>query len=402
MKKGDKSLTPNIAFTGTKATIEAWSSPVEGMEAITTDTHEKGFYDGSAWVWGSGWSNSDFWENNASAGRLWGGVITDAGSGKIDISAGAGLIKTGGSSIDGNTGIPTSLNEGQGSDTSFVQWDAVSDLDLAGVGYNLVFWDASAGDFAVALKEDFYSVFNFVTDFTVGRVYYDGTTILSRLCGMNRWNFDRRVQMFGEERFPVERASGLMLSETGTRNIALTAGVLWAELVNRFSIDPFDSSTSGAFSAWYRNGSGGWTESVTQTAINNTQYDAGTGALAALTANRYGVHWVFVVHDSTVHVVFGQGDYTLAQAQASTIPASLPGVLTAYASFVGRIIIQKSAAAFTEIRSAFTATIGSSVVASHNDLSGLQGGTAGEYYHLTAAQLSIITSTEPLQRLAML
>ena len=312
----------------------------------------------------------DIWENNASAGRLWGGIITDAGSGTVDIAAGAGLIKTGGSSIDGNTGIPTSLNEGQGSETSLVTWDAIEDFPLAGVGYNLVFWDASEEEFAVALKENFYSVFNFVTDFTIGRVYYDGTTAISRLFGMNRCNFERRVQMFGEERFPVERATGLMLSGTGTRNIAITAGVLWAELVNRFSTDAFDSSGAGRFTYWYRDGSGGWTAQTSQSQINNTQYDDGDGTLGTLTNNRYGVHWVFVAHDSSVHVVYGRTNASLTASQDSGVPTDLPGIVSAYGSFIGRVIIQKSAAAFTEVDSAFTTVIAVGAVPDHNDLSG--------------------------------
>lgn len=396
---------------GTKIKIEATPNETNAIETVAEFSgdeitlHKLGYgvtpdedADGTElatteWVrdQGGGFSKSDYWENNASAGRLWGGIITDAGSGNIDIAAGAGLIKTGGSSIDGNTGIPTSLNEGQGSETQLVEWDAIEDFPLAGVGYNLVFWDASEGEFAVALKENFYSVFNFVTDFTIGRVYYDGTTAISRLCGMNRWNFERRVQMFGEERFPVERASGLMLSGTGTRNIAITAGVLWAELVNRFSVSAFDSSGAGRFTYWYRDGSGGWTAQTSQSQINNTQYDDGDGTLGTLTANRYGVHWVYVVHDSGVHVVFGQGDYTLANALASTPPSTLPGLLGAYASFAGRIIIQKSAAAFYQIDSPFTTTLGTGGgVSNHNDLSGLQGGAASEYYHLTSAQQGVV------------
>lgn len=51
MIKGDKALTPQIAFTGTKATITAWAGAVVGMEAISTDTAERGTYDGAVWQW---------------------------------------------------------------------------------------------------------------------------------------------------------------------------------------------------------------------------------------------------------------------------------------------------------------------------------------------------------------
>ena len=347
----------------------------------------------------------DTWDNGNSAGRLWGGILSDAGSGKVDITAGAGLIKDkGGQPSATLEDEPTAITDGQGGKTMLVTWDAQSDFALVGVGYNLIYWDASAAGFAVQLKENFYANFDFISDFTVGRVYYDGTNVTIRLCGMNRWNFARRVQMFGEEVFPVVRATGLVLSGTGTRNIAITDGRVWAELVNPFTVAGIDTSVSGSFTYWYRNGSGGWTSQATQTQINNTQYDDGDGTLGTLTANRYGVHWVYSVHDSTHHVVFGQGDYTLAQAELAQPPATLPGLLSAYATLIGKITIKKSASVFTSVQSAFTTSFVPTDVTEHNDLSGIQGGATDEYYHLTAAQVAAIgaASTEPLQRLQLL
>ena len=48
---------------------------------------------------------------------------------------------------------------------------------------------------------------------------------------------------------------------------------------------------------------------------------------------------------------------------------------------------------FTEILSPFTTTFNASVVPTHNDLSGLQGGTTNEYYHLTSAELTVVQNT---------
>lgn len=54
MITGDTALTPRIEFTDTKAAIESIASPVLGMTAITSDTGERGFYNGAAWVWSAG------------------------------------------------------------------------------------------------------------------------------------------------------------------------------------------------------------------------------------------------------------------------------------------------------------------------------------------------------------
>lgn len=51
MKVRDKALTPQIAYYATKAVVEAIANPEFGMEAISTDTLEKGTYNGSAWEW---------------------------------------------------------------------------------------------------------------------------------------------------------------------------------------------------------------------------------------------------------------------------------------------------------------------------------------------------------------
>jgi hypothetical protein len=121
--------------------------------------------------------------------------------------------------------------------------------------YNYIYIDNTG---TVQTTTDFYSI-SFTRAFTIGRAYRTGNDVVVRLCGTNGYNFNRRVQLFGEERFPVERARGLLIGETGTRNITITEGILWAELVNRFTVDAFDSSSGGTFTYWYRDGIGGWT-----------------------------------------------------------------------------------------------------------------------------------------------
>lgn len=329
----------------------------------------------------------DYNGNNDSAGRLrWWTIIANLTPWTVDIAEWGWQVKIESWGIGCCDAIPSALNQWQASLTQYVSRTAQTAFPLAWVWYNLIYRDASAWWLSVSLQENFYSEFDFVTDFIIGRVYYDWTNVTVRLCGMNRWNFDRRVQMFGEERFPIERARGLMISETGTRNFAITAWVIRAELVNRFETTAIDTSWSDTFTYRYRDWLGWWTKVTSQSQINNTNYDDGDGTLWVLTANRYGVHWVYVVHDNSVHVVYGQGDYLLSQAEAVSPPATLPWLVWAYATLVGKIIIQKSASSFTETLSPFTTTFQATVASNHNDLAWLQWGTTWEYYHLTSTE----------------
>lgn len=51
---------PETIYTGTAADIEALTAAA-GMIAFATDTHLFGFYNGTAWVWGSGGGGAAFW-----------------------------------------------------------------------------------------------------------------------------------------------------------------------------------------------------------------------------------------------------------------------------------------------------------------------------------------------------
>ncbi|MCK4249555.1 MAG: hypothetical protein KAX15_07220, partial [Candidatus Omnitrophica bacterium] len=182
-----------------------------------------------------------------------------------------------------------------------------------------------------------------------------------------------------------ERATGGEISETGTRNIASTAGRFYLGL-NYVDTAAKDTAVADTFSSWYRNGAGGWTEVTAQTQIDNGYYDDGTGTLHALTANRYAVFWVFVHFDSDLHVIYGQDDYKIGEAEDAVLPDSLPDQVADFGTLAAKIIIKKNAVAFTSIVSAYKTLFPVSSPPDHNDLGGLQGGQADQYYHMTLAQ----------------
>lgn len=305
-----------------------------------------------------------------SAGWTSGGVITNAGGGVITVSSGTGLIRA------TNSDIATIFF------TDFAA-SIPANVVLVDGSQNYIYVEYNAGAPRVIATTIERADYN--TNFLIGAVYRVGTTLhINSTVKTAISDHAGKMIAFNKEVMPYARANGSMISEVATRGFAITAGTFWNGLV-RFTTNAFSTAT-GSFFYFYRNGVGGWTKVPTQTQINNTQFDNGTGALATLSNNKYGIHWVFIDTDGDTYVVYGQGDYTLIEAQNEMIPASLPVEITSHGFVVGKIIIQKSLTTFAQIESAFAMGFSSAMASEHNSLAGLQGGIAGQYYHLTETE----------------
>lgn len=307
---------------------------------------------------------------------LTGGTITDAGGGTVSVAGGTGLIKT----TDSDTGV-----------TKHFDFSAQAGVALTDESVNWIYVNYNAGTPLVATTTNYASI-DHHTEIIIGKVWRSGATVRILHVGSLFADYMRKSCFKDYTVHGFERASGSMISETGTRNIALTAGS-WYCAKTPVTTAAIDTSGAGTFIAYYRATPSGWTPVLAQTAIDNTYYDDGSGTLAALTANRYGVHWVYQGYDGTVHVVYGQGDYTLAEAEAAQPPSSLPDIVTNICTLVGKVIVKKSAAAFTETQSAFANTFVAAAVADHEELAGLLGGGAGDHYHLTGTQAADLTDS---------
>jgi len=312
-------------------------------------------------------------------GIITGFSITDGGSGTVDVAAGTGFIRAVDSEVAtiypidvaGTTGL--ALTDGQ-------------------INYIYVEYNAGTPQIVATVTERT----DHETNLLLGNVYRNGTVV--------HINDYRNVLIVDGITHVVKRLlateaisweSGALVSETGTRNFAITAGAFW-EGLTRFTTNAQDTSAATgsplapSFSYFYRDTPSGWVEVPLQTQIDNLYYDDGTGTLHALTTNRYGVHWIYEETDSNLVVVYGQGDYTLAQAQDAQPPGSLPPQLEVHGILVGKIIIQQNQASFFSVESAFDTSFSGAGVSVHNDLSGIQGGTANEYYHLTNSDYTAV------------
>ncbi len=315
------------------------------------------------------------WSNTMqSASIITGGLITDSGSGQVDVSAATGIIKTTASDIGANVFF------NYAGDTNFVLTN--NDLNFL----YLTYVDAdNAPTLAVTLDD---ANINEQTEILLGWVYREDNVVHILNLGGRFENSLARQQIHDHEVHGFERATGLVLSTDASRNVLYTEGIVYS-FITRFTIQAFDSSGASRFSYFYRASPSGWTEVTNQSVINNANYDDGDGTLGTLTSNRYGVHWVYAEPNGHTYILYGWGDYKRAEAEDASPPSSVPFHVHSMCILIGKIIV-KEGTNTTTVASAFDIKFTATGVDDHNDLSNLQGGSADQYYHLTAAELAEI------------
>ncbi|KKK63843.1 hypothetical protein LCGC14_2990200, partial [marine sediment metagenome] len=257
-----------------------------------------------------------------------------------------------------------------------------------------------------------------------------------------------RVDMHHREEHAVHRVDGIVTSSVGTRNLSITTGVLY-EGISRHTTSPFTTPNSGtaddteantlhdadggfaatdvgktvhnttddtyaevtafvdsgqltlsadifisgenydldSFTYWYTTDSGStWTEVLGATAISNSQYNDVTAGLANLTANRYGVHWVYMEVDGEhFHVLYGQGNYKVNESEEATPPSISPNIVTQYCALIAKIIVQQGTDTLI-IMYPWTTVFTSSFATDHNSLANLTTGDVHTQYFLLAGE----------------
>ncbi len=298
----------------------------------------------------------DFVNLTQSSGWLTGGAFTDNGNGTLAVAAGTGFIKA--------TNSATAT-------TCFFDWDTDASVTLSDEDTNYIYVEYNSGTPQVASSTTRPT--DNRTNVLLGKVYREGTSLNLYRAGLvaaenSSKTLFRVVAQHGE----VARTSGLIIGETGTRNVTSTAGILWGGLTST-SISAINTSGADTFEYYYYDGdlaTPAWVESD-ESQIDNLQYNDVNTGLETLTSNRYGVHWVYMDFGGSMLVVYGQGDYTLANAQSSQPPSSLPDHVSEFSVLIGRIIIKKSDSTFTEIASAFDKVFTATASTDHGELAGL-------------------------------
>jgi len=265
-------------------------------------------------------------------------------------------------------GIPALANN----DTNYI----VIEYNGGSPIYNVYDNDAIVDDSSVVLFMVVYRADNFIHVLEFGN---QGAGLANKLN-------DRFIMT---DRFGYE--SGLALGLSGSTGVVtLTAGVAWNG-PNRQSLNAINSQDEIFFKNFHSGGT--WVYTTTGDTINSTYYDDGTDIVVA-TGGKFLTNWYFRGQEINDHLyeVYSTNQYdSVALAQLSTEPL-LPELITSHAILVGRIIVLVGAnTGLTE--SAFTSVFQPTNVTSHNDLNAIQGGSAGQYYHLNANQYNNIALT---------
>ncbi len=322
----------------------------------------------------------DWMNTTQSAGHLSGGALSVGGSGTLNVAAGQGLIKT----VDSEVGT-----------TKFFDWSAANSVALTDGRTNYIYVDYNVGTTAVSIKVTLDRAnIPLTTAFDLGRVFRDGNDLHilmsdTHLHNRDRASFDRLLATRG-----FERASGGTLAESGQRYLTATEGLFYLG-ENHVHTDAQDTTGAARFTSWYLL-NGTWTAVPNQQQIDNLQYNdvsaGGAEVLDNLTANRYGVFWVYIHMDSDLHVIYGQDNYKLTGAENAVVPSSLPEIVGDFGILAAKIIVRQNQNNLLSVVGAYLTLFPVSAPSNHNDLGGLQGGTADQYYHLTAAEYTGLSS----------
>ena len=295
---------------------------------------------------------------------------------ELDVAAGTGIIKT----TDSEIGCSASFD-----------FAGVQNVTLTGNNINYIYLDYNVGTPQIVATTNRASI-ELNRHFIIGRVYKNNSTLHILNAGVHLPNLARNEHERLVERDGFTYSSGAITSETGTLNLAITAGV-WFLGHNRLTTNALDSSVADTW-IYTHYGAASWiTDNATASAVDTTHYNDGTDVLASLGSNNYGAQWVYISTDSHWYIIYDTINGTLSAAQAVTPPTSLPSYLEHMGELIAKII-HKQDGTIVSIEIIQEVEFTAAGIPNHNDTGSLQGGTANEYYHLTSAEKTLFDTVE--------
>lgn len=302
----------------------------------------------------------EFIYNDGSAGVIdpKDGIITDGGGGTIDVNALQGAIRVSDMHIAQLLTFDFNRSTGHAIDVNTIRY--------VGIDYN-------AGNPGVIIKSS--DVWNGHDEFALGAVVNEDGTLHIINNPTHVANSPAHILERFYNTFPLKRGDrigGLIIGETGTRNVTVTAGTLY-DRVNEFSISAIDTNGADSFDSYSSSG----LESKDNNSWDNANYD-NAGTLTALTVNRFANAWFWIESDGQLVHVYGTDQYaTAGQAETEGVPAVIPDRLIVHGKLIGRIIFRNGAATATDIQTVFATTFAATGVTTHSLLATLGWTSAG-------------------------
>jgi len=294
-----------------------------------------------------------------SAGLISGGIISDAGGGNINVTGGCGLAKT----VDSEIGL-----------TKFIDFDARNGIAIANDGNKYTIYVDYDATPQIKVTSTPSVDIDHTTKFSIGSCFYNGTDMhILNEAGTRLYNLAYRVHHRARELRGFEVATGgLVTSDGGSREIAVTSGVVYAGN-NRITLSQIAAGSN--ITTWYYNGSA-WV-SGTATAVDNVYYNNIATGLESLGTKKYGVQWIYTDVDNHLHMVYGTLNGSLFQAQNSTRPSFVPPIISDFAVWIARVIIQQGDNEIVEIGTWESTAIGITTPTQHNELGTLAWTSCG-------------------------
>jgi hypothetical protein len=163
------------------------------------------------------------------------------------------------------------------------------------------------------------------------------------------------------------------------------------------NLDPHVVSQSSQTALTFRYRLSNGTEGADTTNINPNQYESSPGVLTniPILGNQWHVQRISLFQSGQTRIQYGQQLYASAQAAINGITTDAfnteqniaeNGILRCYLIINRGLLGLLGSATFAPVSKFGALQASSGATPDHNSLPGLQGGTSGEYYHLTSAQ----------------
>lgn len=194
--------------------------------------------------------------------------------------------------------------------------------------------------------------------------------------------------------------AGNVYSANGANlNINKSAGSIFKMGANfqTSNLDPHVVSMGAQTALTFRYRLSNGTEGADTTNINPNQYESAPGVLTniPILGNQWHVQRINIFQTGLTRIQYGQQLYGSLAAALQGIQTDAynteqniaeNGILRCYLIINRGLLGLLGSATFANVSKFGATQAGGGIVPVHNDLSGLQGGTSGEYYHLTSAQ----------------